>query len=288
MKILLTNLYLDDFGGTEMWCYTMAKELIKRGHRVDVYTPKAGKIFNEIAKLGVGLSYGGDYDLILDNHNQVNTDKFKGFIIHTCHGIINEERPMKNVINVGTSIKVAEYWKLNTIIQNGIDVNRFYCKKPINKYIKKVLSLCKSNTANDILNKICSSIGVEFESMYGKELFNIEDKINEADIVIGVGRSLLDAMACGRPVVSFDDRYYFKIRMLGYGYITPDKYKYYDIDSFTANSVGKTLNKLQLAKEIFEKYDIKDGELNRQYIINNLSIEKTVDKYIELYNLNKQ
>ena len=44
--------------------------------------------------------------------------------------------------------------------------------------------------------------------MYGKEVFNIEDKINEADLVVGIGRSLLDAMSCGRPVVSFDDRIY--------------------------------------------------------------------------------
>ena len=192
-------------------------------------------------------------------------------------------KPLAGAFNVATSQKVAEKWKIDTIIQNGIDVNRFNCKKPVHTDIKKILSLCKSDTANDVIKRICSDVGVECECMYGKEVFNVEDKINDADVVIGVGRSLLDAMACGRPVVSFDDRFYFKTRMLGYGYITPNEYKYYDVDSFTANSIGKTLNKLELAKEIFEKYDPKDGEMNRQYIIKNLSIKKTVDEYLALY-----
>ena len=40
--------------------------------------------------------------------------------------------------------------------------------------------------------------------------------------------------------------------------------------------------------EIFEKYNPDDGEVNRQYILDNLSIEKTVDKYLELYNKIKE
>lgn len=283
MKILITNLFLDLFCGTETWCFAVAMELKRRGHEVFVYTPLCGKIYKEFEKNGIHLVTSGSFDLILDNHNQTDTSKFKGPIIHTCHGIINEERPMKGAVNVAVTEVASKKWKVEHIIHNGIDINRFICKCPIHSSIEKVLSLCKSDTANDVLRKICSDIGVEFECMYGKEVFNVEDKINEADVVVGVGRSLLDAMACGRPVVSFDDRFYYKTRMLGYGYITPDKYKYYDLDSFTASYTEKTLNKLELAKEIFGKYDPKDGEVNRQYIIDNLSIKKTVDEYLALY-----
>lgn len=284
MKILITNLWLDGFGGTESWCYAMASELIKRGHKIDVFTPMTGKVFKEFEKLGIKLVFDGEYDLILDNHNQTNLNKFKGFVIHTCHGIIKEERPMKDAVNVAVSKKSAEKWNCPIIIPNSIDINRFYCKNPIHNDIKKILSLCKSDTANDILKRICLDVGIAFESMYGKEVFNVEDKINEADLVVGVGRSLLDAMACGRPVVSFDDRYYFKTRMMGHGYITPEKYKYQEIDNFTGSSINQTFNKLSLTKEIFEKYNYKDGEINRQYILNNLSIKHTVDLYLDLYN----
>lgn len=288
MKILITNLWIDQYCGSENWCYAVASELIHRGHDVYAYTPMYGKFFEEFEKIGVKKAFEGSFDLILENHNILNRNKFNGFIIHTCHGIIKEEHPMDGVINVAVSEHAASKWKLKQIIPNGIDTNRFCIKNKPNKELHKILSLCKSNTANNVLKQICHDADVEFESMYGKEVFNIEDKINEADLVIGVGRSLLDAMSCGRTVVSFDDRYYYETRMMGHGYLTSDKFKYQEIDNLTGNSLKKSFNKLELAKEIFEKYNPKDGEINRQYILDNLSIEKTVDKYIELYNLNKQ
>ena len=91
MKILITNLWLDQYCGTESWCFAVAMELKRRGHRVDVYTPFCGKIFKEFAKHGIALSSGGDYDLILDNHSKTDFTKFTGPVIHTCHGIVKEE-----------------------------------------------------------------------------------------------------------------------------------------------------------------------------------------------------
>lgn len=282
MRILITNLWLDGYGGTESWCYAMGSELIQRGHSVDVYTPLTGNIFKEFEKLGIKLVTEGNYDLILDNHNQSNLNNFNGFVIHTCHGIIPEERPMKGVINVAVSKKSAEKWKCPIIIPNGIDINRFNVKTRPNKNLTKILSLCKSDTANLMLKNICGDLDIELKCMYGKEKFHIEDEINQSDMVVGVGRSLLDAMACGRPVLSYDDRMYYPSKNLGYGYITPDKFKFYDIDSFTAISLNKPLNKLDIAKEIL-KYNAADGEINRKYILDNFSIEKTVDRYLKIY-----
>ena len=282
MKILITNGFLDLYGGSEAWCYAMAMEFKRRGHQVDVYTTICGKIFNEFVKNGIELTHGGTYDLILANHNLVPAG-CNGKIIHTCHGIEWFGRNMPNVKNVAVSKTIANKWNVDIIIPNSIDTNRFCCKKPLHNYIKKILSLCKSDTANDVLKQICHDADTEFESMYGKEIFNIEDKINEADLVVGVGRSLLDAMSCGRPVVSFDDRYYYETRMMGHGYLTSDKFKFQEIDNLTGNSLKKSFNKLELAKEIFEKYNPKDGEINRQYILDNLSVEKAVDRYLEIY-----
>lgn len=286
LKILITNLFLDGYGGTESWCYAIATELKRRGHEVFVYTPLCGKLYEEFKKENILFTNSGNFDLILDNHQQSNLIKCTGFKIHTCHGITYHERFMPNVLNVAVSKKVAEKYNLNIIIPNGIDTNRFYCKNPVHSEIKKVLSLCKSDTANDVLKQICHDADVKFESMYGKEVFNIEDKINEADLVVGIGRSLLDAMSCGRPVVSFDDRIYYQTRMMGHGYLTSEKFKYQEIDNLTGNSLKKSFNKLELAKEIFEKYNPKDGEINRQYILDNLSVEKTVNKYLEVYTKN--
>lgn len=284
MKILITNLWLDQYCGSENWCYAMACELIRRGHDVYAYTPLYGKFFTEFEKAGVKKAKEGKFDLILENHNVLDLTKFSGFIIHTCHGIVQPERPMLNVINVAVSQASFDKWHTSTIIPNRIDTNRFYQKTKPRQYIQKILSLCKSDSANDVLAEICRKTEIEFEPTYGKFIFRIEDKINEADLVVGVGRSLLDAMACGRPVISFDDRHYYKTRMLGYGYITPDKFDKYVKDSWTGNAEQKTLNKFQLAKEIFCNYNPADGDVNQQFIIDNYNISKTVDAYLKIYN----
>ena len=137
MKILITNFALDVFRGSEVWCYAMASELKRRGHIVDIYTPMPGKFANEFEKLGCKFVKTGNYDLILDNHREVKKDKFTGFIIHTCHGIIDGEKRMDDVINVAVSKKIAEKWNTDYIIPNGIDLNRFYPKTEPRKEIKK-------------------------------------------------------------------------------------------------------------------------------------------------------
>lgn len=283
MRILITNLYLNDFCGSECWCYSIASELIRRGYEVFAYTPNRGKFFEEFEKLGVKFANSGTFDLILDNHKIVKTQKFVGPIIHTCHGIIDAESPLSGAINVAVSEASRDKWKTDFLITNGIDCERF---KPIVKpslEINKILSLCKSNTADDVIGSICESAGIEFERTFCKTVFRIEDKINSADLVIGVGRSLLDAMACGRPVVSFDDRPYYETRMLGYGYITPEKFDKYQKDSFTGNAEQCTLDKLQLAQEIF-KYNPDDGIVNRKHILENYNIKDRVDQYLSIYN----
>ena len=45
MKILLTNQHLFRPGGSETACYTLAIELISKGHEVHVYTPNKGMVF---------------------------------------------------------------------------------------------------------------------------------------------------------------------------------------------------------------------------------------------------
>ena len=53
-------------------------------------------------------------------------------------------------------------------------------------------------------------------------VFNIENIINEADLVVGIGRSIYDSMACGRCVISYDYRVYNN-KPLGDGYISKEK-----------------------------------------------------------------
>lgn len=284
MNVLLTNLQLSPFRGTENWCYSVGSELIRQGHNVSIFSPspRSGVPFYEQA----GISYvtHGTFDLILDNHS-VTCPGFNGKIIHTCHGTIPAERPMKNVysehsfhsVNVAVSDLVANYWNINKIIPNGIDCGRFKCIKPVNDKIKTVLSLCSSDKADLILSNICKKFGYRLITTFHNEVFDVERLINESDIVVGVGRSLLDAMACCRPVISFDCRFYVG-HPHGLGYIKGNPV----LDD---NLVGRniTMTEQDLMNE-FLKYDPLDGIKNRYFVLNNRNIIDTVKQYLEVYN----
>lgn len=276
MNILLTNLQLSPFRGTENWCYSVGSELIKQGHNVSIFSPspRSGVPFYEQA--GIPYVTHGTFDLILDNHS-VTCPGFNGKIIHTCHGTIPAERPMKNVYNVAVSNIVANHWNIDKIIPNGIDCGRFKCIRPVNDKIETVLSLCSSDQADIILSKICKKFGYRLITTYHNEVFDVERLINESDIVVGVGRSLLDAMACCRPVISFDCRTYIG-HPHGLGYIK-------EVPVLDNNLVGRdrTMTEQELMNE-FLKYDPLDGVKNRYFVLNNRNIIDTVKQYLEVYN----
>ena len=278
MKFLITNLHLNPFRGTENWCYAMGCQLIRMGHMVEIYSPNpnGGEQIFETAGMKFNVT-GGQYDLILDNHNVLDISRFIGPVVHTCHGIIDAERPMSNVINVAVSERVAQHWKLKYIIKNGIDCCRFNIRTQPNKVLTNVLSLCASDTADDVLRSICEKRGYNLTTTVGKEVFAVNDLINQNDLVVGVGRSLYDAMACGRPVISFDDRWYLS-RMHGLGYVTPEMVRN-NQDNMTGN--GHYLTEDQLYNE-FDKYNPGDGLLNQRFIQAEMNVSTKLNEYIDV------
>ena len=278
MKFLITNLHLKPFRGTENWCYAMGCQLIRMGHKVEIYSPNpnGGEYIFETAGIRFNAD-GGQYDLIFENHNVIDPNKFRGPVVHTCHGIIDAECPIPDVINVAVSERVAKYWGLHYVVKNGIDCERFNIVKPPNKTIKNILSLCSSDSADDVIRSICSRFNYNLTTTFRKEVFAVNELINQNDLVIGVGRSLYDAMACGRPVISFDDRPYLS-RMHGLGYVTPEMMEN-NQDNMTGN--GNYISEEQLACEI-EKYNPDDGVKNRNYILNNMNIETKLMEYVTI------
>ena len=101
-------------------------------------------------------------------------------------------------------------------------------------------------------------------------------------MVIGIGRSIYDAMACGRCIISYDYRDYIN-EAIGDGYLNQDNI----VDSIRCNCSGrssrKTFNKEQFIQEL-RKYDPKDGKWAREYALNNLNIKNSALTYLSFYN----
>lgn len=172
------------------------------------------------------------------------------------------------------------------IIWNGINTDRFYPIKPLNKKLTRILSLSQSALANDYIKQACDRLNVELttRNKFVNGAFDVYEDINNADLVIGVGRSGYDAMACGRTVVAFDWRPYNSVPM-GVGYITranifpsmyanltgrPDKY------AFTPDNLVPQLC------EAISKYNVTDGDDMRQFAVQWLNMDKHAQYYIDI------
>lgn len=288
MNILVANNHLKRTGGTENYTYALVIELIRKGHSVEYFTFKKGFVSKKIEAAGVKFMSRKKYDLIIANHK--TTIQFlykKGFIIQTCHGTLPKlEQPSKYAdVYVCVTKEVQDHLKLMGIdaqlIRNGIDCSRFMPRtQPANR-LNTVLSLCQSEEANELIEQVCAEMGVRYLKADKKQdnVWHLEDLINEADLVVGIGRSVYDTMACGRTVVSFDKRKYSAA--LGDGYLNESNLELSLEHNCSGRGTGKTIDAAQLKKE-FKKYNPSDGIYMRAYALKEFNIEKSVNKYLDI------
>jgi len=301
MDVLVAVGSLSGVGGSESYSYALIQELIRRGYNVDTfaYSREDGScLLTEEKLIEQNIPFyhptlpSKTYDLVLSSQHTTlyNIDSAKGFRIHTLHGSYVEEEQPLDMADYFVSItkEVYDHAKSlgfnSTIIGNGINTERFKPITKINKQLKKVLSLSHNSNLNERLRNIFDRLGIEFiyHQKHHNPVFNVEDKINEVDLVITIGRGVYEAMSCGRVVFILDDRGYIDKGSIGDGIVT-DK----NIDYFIQNNCsGRYTNKVFTDDDIIEelsKYDYRLGDFGRQYIKDNLTIEQSVDKYLQLY-----
>ena len=289
MNILVANNSLDRLGGSETFTFTLIEELVRRGFSVEYFTFNFGLVSSKIEnQLKVSFCTRKKYDLILANHNTCVEHLYKyGFIIQTCHGIFPklEQPSSKSNLYVSVSTEIQNHLGRlgfpSVLIHNGLNLNRFKPIKPLNIKLRRVLSLCHSVEANKFIEAACRELNVEFLKAfkYKDAVWNIEDIMNKADLVVGLGRSAFEAMACGRPVVIYDNRSYFN--SCGDGYIKNDLGF-----SLQNNCSGRYSNK-QFTQELFikelQKYESDDGFYFREIAEKEFNIVNSVDYYLRFW-----
>jgi glycosyltransferase involved in cell wall biosynthesis len=292
MKILLGTHYLAKIGGTENYTFALAMELKRLGNEVEYYAIVKGEVSKLLEKQGIPYMSASHYDLILANHNTVVEKLWPlGYIIQTCHGTIADlEQPSlysDSYVTVSEETKdylLSKGFRTSAVIPNGIDCNRFYPRNPVSNTLSTVLSLCHSDKANDFIQKCCEQMKIKFicSNKYTDNVWTIEELINQSDLVIGLGRSAYDAMACGRPVLVYDYREYMG-ESLGDGLLTPEIIQ----KSMYCNCSGRAcrihFDEQSFIKEL-QKYNPRLGEWSREFALKYLNIEQAVRQYLNIYN----
>jgi hypothetical protein len=296
MRILVANRFLATTGGSENFTFAIIEEMVRLGYSVEYFTFLKGDnengVSQRIEKLGVPFMEHESYDLILaSGNNAVRYLSQYGFVIDTMHSILPgvEEPSAFADLYVSVSPYICEFYREkgyeSKVIMNGINCGRFKPKRELRTKLYKVLSLCQSKKSNEFIKKCCAKIGVKFAKT-DKNIDNkwdIEDDINEADLVVGIGRSLYDGMACGRAVISYDKRSYRDPGHEGDGYLTKDNIH----QSMYRNCTGThAFTEEEFINEL-KKYNPSDGNDMRNIALAELNVEKTVPEYISYWNENK-
>ena len=293
MRILVANRFLSNPGGSENYTYAIIEELVRLNHDVEYFTFLRDKNKNSVSQriesLGVPFMQHKEYDLILAGGNNIvrYLSQF-GFVIDIIHGILPgvEEPSALADLYVSVSPYIHNYYLKrgfqSKVIMNGINCNRFRPIKELNKQLTNVLSLCQSDDSNRFIAHCCKKLCVGFKKLdkYVDNKWDIENDINEADLIVGIGRSLYDGMACGRTVISYDKRSYRDKGHEGDGYLTKENI----FLSMQRNCTGtRAFNTDEFITEL-RKYKPEDGNDMRNIALDKLNIEKIVQEYLNYFN----
>ncbi len=275
MKIIIRHAHAR-LTGVSTFVHTTAETLVKLGYDVTVQLDDAdGPLTQELAKICPVTDKEMDGDIVIFGYataaKAYTGDGESVFIVHGLHE--QEYIPPENMKRIMClSLRSYKYWRKRMpsievrMMNQPIDIWRFTPVK-VNLRLTKVLILDSRNNAF-YMNKFLSACSnnhafmqVLGESMFGNNsTWAVERFIKEADLVVGYGRSLYEAMACGKPVLSYGING-------GDGYLTPKSFE----RNFESNCSGwgdKTMERapdldVKTIEAELMKYNALDGRVNR-------------------------
>ena len=225
LKILITNHHLSVYYGSETATYTIAHALRQVGHDVRLLTMETGPMTAIFEKDGFTVMQTGAVPAdgkwkpdVIHAHHSIMAMAARGYwpeipIAFISHGVLPLlEKPPSIDIGIGAygavSEEVAAALREHagigevSVIPNGIDTRRFAPRKPINRTLKSILLLSNRATDHnlDVIRRAAGTLGVNVHGVGQRfqMVWDTPEVINRADLVISLGRGVLEAMACGR------------------------------------------------------------------------------------------
>jgi O-antigen biosynthesis protein len=301
MKILLVNHTLDSYAGSETFTYALAVELQRQGHDTVCFSPTLGPLADHLIAEGIRVTddlatLEDDIDVIHSHHRYESFLAYARFpdkpMILVCHGIFPwQEQPFRSRLNIFRYVAVSEEVKTHLaenhsidsgqtlVIPNGIDLTRFYARKPIEPVPRRALIISNNmpDAQRTVIRRACERLGIHLTLLggIGISVWNVEDYINEVDVVFSLGRGALEAMACARAVI-----------IDGYsgadGLVTAENFHPLREKNFSGRARQLEYGESDVVKEI-EKYDPSIPHQLLEYVESEHNIQTVAQRYVKLY-----
>lgn len=289
MNIVLGQDKFEFLGGTTTLLADLASALLRLGHTVYYWSTDFGKhsmTEQWFQANNIQMYLGQPVDVAITCQQTATM-----FFLNKCKvlQLLNSkfttfEYPVNGALYVAVSNEIKDFNKEKfgidvPMILNGIDLNRYKPNCELHK-VPRVLSICQGD--DKLLEQACNELNYEFKSVpknVGSRIWNIEDWIKDADIVVGIGRSAFVGMACGKSVISWDNRSLNP--NTGCGYITPDNFIICSNTNLTGRGFPQ-LDTIDKLKTELLKYNPNDGKLLREIAEQYLNADTNAKLYLDI------
>lgn len=309
LKVLITNIWLTGFGGSETYVRELALELKKRGHLPIVYSPN---INEDTRDLFPGIPVVNDLkqlpykpDVIHGHHKEPVSNAsayFKDvpviFVSHSAAEFLYAyEMP-------GVSSRISRYIavdllvketllnvaktpaEITEVIYNFVDTKRFLPRPPLPSKPKRAL-VFSNYTFQDslkterlqIIRYACEKAGVSLDLMgmgSGNYTPHPESVLVNYDIVFAKAKSALEALSVGNAVILCDCLY-------GVGEMVTSS----NFDEFRSFNFGKYLISRPFDVDVLlgeiNKFDPLDAYKTMELARSKSDLESAVDDLLVLY-----
>jgi glycosyltransferase involved in cell wall biosynthesis len=300
VNILLTHLHLDFPGGSETYTYTVARALLERGHRPTMVSPIVGEVGERIRASRVPVvdelqKVQGHPDVLHCQHNVMALaarDWFPGApLVYHSHGTVPlPEQPPSVDLNVQRYVAVSDMVRrhlesrgvpgsLIRVLENPVDLRRFAPRRELSPTPRRalVLSAVMDGGTLGVIREACARMDIELDvvGLDGARTWDVERRIDTADVVFSLGRGAIESMAAGRAVFVYD-------HFGADGWVTPETVDDLASHTFSGKRFARRLTPDELVAEL-ERYDPAMGPANRRIAEGRYDIEAHVDRLLGVY-----
>ena len=282
MRVLLSFENLISFGGAETYTLTLARELERLDHDVSIYSPNRGEMAQFARQQGIRVLGSGQLppacDLVVacdaaTCHELAGRypDTLKIMVVHGADHMLvappglAESCDALVVLNDRVARAVtARAWNAPILrLRQPIELWRFWGLGSAREVPRRVLVLTNyvEGARSQVIETACRARGlaVRWLGATTEASASPEAEIADADIVIGLGRSALEAMAAGRAT------YVYGV-VGGDGWVTTKSYPAMEADGFAGTAFPDVqLDADRIAADL-DRWDPRLGEYGRDLV----------------------
>jgi hypothetical protein len=298
MRIVLSFESLVGFGGTESYSVTVARQLIRLGHDAAIYSPNRGASADAAIELGIPVLRGSELprscDLVVSSdaatyHDLVGRglDAVLVFVVHSADFMLQAPPQLSDrcdaVVVLNDRVRRAvegRAWHAPIVrLNQPIDLFRYRNRGAGRPAARTALVATNyvTGTRAEVIEEACRDAGLEVSWIGATTAItpSPEFAIAAADVVIGLGRTTLEAMAAGKAA------YVYGV-VGGDGWVTPERYAAMEADGFAGTAFPDVMIDAAAMTEGLRGWRADMGECNRDLASAHHSAREHAIKLVEL------